>query len=124
MNLHHPSWGGPGTRTDAASEELLGLADRICLQQVVEPGTITWAKGGDKSTIDLAFMSQRMCERLVGCEVADDVEDDSDHNPIRILINIETPEIELIRRRNWKQTDAEEPKKFVDANLMQRNRDI
>ena len=94
------------------------------LQQVVEPGTITWAKGGDKSTIDLAFVSQRLCERLVACEVAEDVEDDSDHNPIRTLVDIETPETEPVRRRNWKQTDAKELKGFVDANLMWRSRDI
>jgi hypothetical protein len=27
--LHHLSWGGLGTRTDTALEELLGLADRM-----------------------------------------------------------------------------------------------
>jgi hypothetical protein len=33
-------------------------------------------------------------------EVADNIEDNSDHNPIWTLINIEMPEIEPTRRRN------------------------
>jgi hypothetical protein len=31
MNLHHLSWGGPGTRANTVLEELLGLADRMGL---------------------------------------------------------------------------------------------
>jgi hypothetical protein len=31
INLHHLSWGGPGIRANAVSEELLGLADRMGL---------------------------------------------------------------------------------------------
>jgi hypothetical protein len=62
MNLYYPSWGGLGTRTNAASEELLGLADRMGLQQVLKPGIITWVKRGDKSMIDLTFISQRLGE--------------------------------------------------------------
>jgi hypothetical protein len=31
MNLHYLSWGGPGTRTNTAPEELLGLVDRMGL---------------------------------------------------------------------------------------------
>jgi hypothetical protein len=60
----------------------------------------------------------------VVCEVADDIEDNLDHNPIWTLINIEMPEIEPTRRRNWKQTDSEGLQEFMDANLMWRNRDI
>ena len=51
----------------------------------------------------------------MACEVTDDVEDDSDHNPIRILIDIETPKTEPIRRRNWKETDVKVLKGFVDT---------
>jgi hypothetical protein len=31
MNLYYPSWGRLGTRANTASEELLGLADRMGL---------------------------------------------------------------------------------------------
>jgi hypothetical protein len=67
---------------------------------VVEPGIITWAKGGDKSIIDLTFLSQRLCEQLVICEVVNNIEDNLDHNPIHMLVDIEMPEIEPVRRRN------------------------
>jgi hypothetical protein len=67
---------------------------------VVELGTVTWAKGGDKSMIDLTFISQRLCEQLVACKVAEDMEDNSDHNLICTLVDIETLETEPVRRRN------------------------
>jgi hypothetical protein len=57
-------------------------------------------------------------------EAADNMEDNSDHNPIWTLVDIEMPKIEPTRRRNWKQTDSKGLKEFVDANLMWRNRDI
>jgi hypothetical protein len=50
--------------------------------------------------INLTFISQRLGGQLVVCKVADNIEDDLDHNPIQTLINIETPEIEPTRRRN------------------------
>jgi hypothetical protein len=33
-------------------------------------------------------------------KVVEDMEDNSDHNPIHILVNIEMPETEPVRRRN------------------------
>ena len=45
-------------------------------------------------------MSQRLVEQLTVCKVADNIKNNSDHNPIQTLVDIETLKIEPIKRRN------------------------
>jgi ribonuclease HI len=105
MNVHHPAWGGPGTKIDNEGTELLEIVDRHEIELATEEGIVTWERGQSKSTIDLTFLSANLFNRLILIERADTVQHDSDHWPIRTRIDIETPVNEPPKRRNWAATD-------------------
>jgi exonuclease III len=118
FNLHHPAWGGDHVRhTDTRSDKLLELTDTWLLDLWTEPGTITRDEQGHQSTIDLTWGSMDLTARLAACEVAPDVDADSDHLPIRLLLDITTPPPQAPKRRNWKAMDAQKLCEFVAANM-------
>jgi hypothetical protein len=53
----------------------------------------------------------------VACDVDEIIHADSDHLPIRTIIDVETPLIRPPRRRNWKAIDKPKFTKFVEENL-------
>jgi ribonuclease HI len=55
--------------------------------------------------------------RLIASEVAHDVHADSDHLPIRLLLDISTPPPQAPKRRNWKAMDAQKLCEYVAANI-------
>jgi hypothetical protein len=55
--------------------------------------------------------------QLAACEVAPDVDADSDHLPIRLLLDITTPPPQAPKHRNWKAMDAQKLCEFVAANM-------
>jgi hypothetical protein len=118
MNVHHPAWGGPGTKIDNEGTELLEIADRHELELATEEGIVTWERGQSKSTIDLTFLSARLFNRLILIERADTVQHDSDHWPIRTRIDIQTPIKEPPQRRNWKAIDMEKLTKILERDIM------
>ncbi|KAI9034750.1 uncharacterized protein KD926_006125, partial [Aspergillus affinis] len=95
FNLHHPAWGGERSERDLSSDQLLELTDTRCLDLWLEPGTTT----------------------LVACEVNERVHADSDHYPIRTLLDISTKTPEAQRRKNWKACSVKDLQSFVDFNL-------
>ncbi|KAI9043120.1 uncharacterized protein KD926_004623 [Aspergillus affinis] len=117
FNLHHPAWGGKNAARDTLSNQLLDLSDGRCLDLWLKPGTITRDEAGAKTTIDLVLGSQDLTPRLVTCEVTEKIHADSDHLPIRTLIDIQTKTPEAQRRRNWKACKVKELQTFVDLNL-------
>ncbi|KAI9035632.1 uncharacterized protein KD926_003172 [Aspergillus affinis] len=109
------------TKTDIGDERA-----RVCLfisrQKVLgslwlEPGTTTRDEAGAKTTIDLVLGSQDLTPRLVACEITKKIHADSDHLPIRTLIDIQTKTPEAQRRRNWKAYKVKDLQAFVDLNL-------
>lgn len=106
FNLHHPSWGGAGTRGDAEAEDLLEIMDIHDMEIVTEPGVAPWERKDQKSTIDLTFISNGLLERLVNCVRGDDIDHDSDHWLIRTVLDITVPQKTPEKRRNWKEMDA------------------
>ncbi|KMU88200.1 hypothetical protein CIHG_05371 [Coccidioides immitis H538.4] len=47
FNLHHPLWGGAGTRQDPESEELIQLIGLHQLQSLLSPGSVTYQNLGE-----------------------------------------------------------------------------
>ncbi|KAI9034942.1 uncharacterized protein KD926_005005 [Aspergillus affinis] len=117
FNLHHPAWGGERSKRDSSSDQLLELIDTRFLDLWLEPGTTTWERNGNKTTIDLVFGSQDLTPRLVTCEVNERNHADSDHYPIRTLLDISTKTPEAQQRRNWKACSIKDLQSFVDLNL-------
>jgi len=117
FNLHHPAWGGIDSTQDPGSDKLIELCDIANLDLWLEPGTITRDQNGRQTTIDLSFGSPTLTDRLVVCELALDCHADSDHLPIRTILDINTPEAIQPKRRLWKAMDTDKFDKFVAENL-------
>ncbi|CRL30042.1 Endonuclease/exonuclease/phosphatase [Penicillium camemberti] len=117
FNLHHPAWGGIQATQDLGSDRLIELCDEVDLDLWLEPGTITRGQNGERTTIDLLFGTPDLTERLVVCELALDCHADSDHLPIRALLDIDTVPIVETKRRLWKAMDTEKFDIFVADNL-------
>lgn len=117
MNVHHPAWGGPGTRIDDASTELLEIIDHHEIELATEDGLVTWQRGQSMSTIDLVFLSANLFNRMVLYERADDIQHDSDHWPIRTQLDIQTPVNVPLERRNWAATDIKLLHKSLEWDL-------
>jgi hypothetical protein len=90
FNLHHPAWGGIEATQDLGADKLIELCDETDLDLWLEPGTVTRDQNGEQTTIDLVFGTPDLTERLVVCELAFDCHADSDHLPIRVLLDINT----------------------------------
>ena len=99
FNLHHPTWGGIEATQDSGSDKLIELCDEADLDMWLEPGTITRDQNGERTTIDLLFGTPALIERLVVYKLALDCYADSDHLPIRALLEVDTvPVVETKRR--------------------------
>jgi hypothetical protein len=117
INLHHPIWGGPHAATEEEAEDFIQDMDEAGMELLMEPGTVTWQREEQESTIDLTLISRNLTERLIQCAVAEELEHGSDHLPIRTIIDITTTAAEQPRRRNFKLMDHKELLGFVQANL-------
>jgi hypothetical protein len=105
FNLHHPCWGGPGVQEDAEAEDLLEIMDSYDMENVTEEGVATWERNDQRSTIDLTFISYGLLGRLVNCARKENIDHDSDHWPIRTILDVTTAQREQEKRRNWKEMD-------------------
>lgn len=84
FNLHHEVWGGPRASKTLIekSEELLMVAQRWEMEQMVPVGTATYKESTGEGTIDLIFATPLLSESLISCDIAGDFDHDSDHQPI------------------------------------------
>jgi hypothetical protein len=117
FNLHHPMWGGPEAVTDNAADDLIDDMEERRFGLWLPPGTITRRAAGSHTTIDLVWGSYELSRRLVACNVDETIHTDSDHLPIRTIIDVKTPLSRPPRRRNWKAMDRPKFTKFVEENL-------
>ncbi|KAJ5195634.1 uncharacterized protein N7498_009072 [Penicillium cinerascens] len=80
----------------------------------LKPGSITRNQAGSRTTIDLVFATEGLGGRIV----LEQIHADSDHLPIRTIIDFDTPQPEQEKkRRNWKAMDEDKFSKFVQTNL-------
>lgn len=117
FNLHHLAWGGTEATHDTGADRLIELCDEADLDLWPEPGIITRDQNGEQTTIDLFFGTPALTERLAVCELALDCHADSDHLPIRVLLDIDTEPAIEVKRRLWKAMDTEKFDIFVADNL-------
>ena len=68
-------------------------------------GTITWEARGLSSTIDLAFTSQLLTQRLVECTINKELDHSSDHFPISLQFELSIARTQPQPTRAWKKTD-------------------
>src|SRR5882757_3475466 len=108
FNLHHPLWSSPRNpaahlAADIVVETLLARD----MELVTPKGTITWEARGSTSTIDLAFTSQRLQQRLVECTVNPALDHGSDHFPISLQFELSPARAQPQPARAWKKADLD-----------------
>ena len=108
FNLHHPMWCGPRNPTaHKAADSLVDLILSYNLSLASPKGGVTWEARGQSSTIDLTFLSPRLKEQVIRCEIREDLDFGADHYPISTSFLLRTIRVEPILRRSWKRMNIE-----------------
>ena len=119
FNLHHPQWSGIcRQRPSPQAHNLLRITSNSCLWQVTPKGLKTHRCHTGDSTIDLAFTTHSLRERLVHCRLSHELDCDSDHLPINIQFNWEWEEATRRRTRNWHATDIDKLRAKVKNGIL------
>jgi len=107
FNLHHPLWGGVAVvAPEDEADDLIRFTEAAGLEIATECGVETWARGNQKQTLDLTFITGWVLDRLTTCERQDRWFTDSDHYPIFTEIDVRPPlQQEPTRRPLWKAAD-------------------
>jgi exonuclease III len=101
FNLHHPLWCGPrNPATHKAADTLVDTLQQYDLSLTLPHGTVTWEARGAASTIDLVFTSLGLQNRVLECQVRQDLEHGSDHFPIATEVALSPAKAPMQRRRN------------------------
>lgn len=69
--------------------------------------TITWRQGSRQSTIDLTFVTQFLRKIFVECGITEDMDNHSNHYPIRTVFDLHTVPARQREKRNWDKTDVD-----------------
>ena len=108
FNLHHPMWCSPRNPTaHKAADRLIDLILSYDLALASPKGGVTWEARGQSSTIDLTFLSPRLREQIVRCEIREDLDFGADHYPISTSLLLRTIQVSPVPRRSWKRMDLE-----------------
>lgn len=108
FNIHHPAWGGESVNADARSNTLMELIDDYGLTQHVPVGSQTYLpmiSAHRPSTLDLAFTTQGLKDRVIKCGIRDDMDHGSDHMPIENVVDVSLREREETRDFDYKKTN-------------------
>ena len=107
FNLHHPMWCSIRNPTaHKAADHLIDLILSYDLSLASPKGEVTWEARGQSSTIDLTFLSLRLVEQVVRCEIRKDLDFGADHYPISTSLLLRTTQIKPTLRRSWKRVDV------------------
>ena len=106
FNLHHTCWGGSAVRrTEEEADDLIEIMDEFGLTSNLPTGTITYMEADRQSTIDLSLTTIGLADRLIKCEIDEDVNHDSDHLPIVTSLDLTITRLQPKARLNWKAVD-------------------
>jgi hypothetical protein len=70
------------------ANELIKLIDDFDLTSQLPTGIITYEEGDHHTTINLCLTTIGLVDRLIKCEIDDEVNHDSDHLPIMTSLNL------------------------------------
>jgi endonuclease/exonuclease/phosphatase family metal-dependent hydrolase len=108
FNLYHPMWCGVQNPTfHQAAEPLAQIMSLHELTLATPKGAVIWEARGATSTIDLAFFSEGLYDRLATCAVRPDIDFGSDHYPVAIELELDSVRIDPPPRCCWKRMDQD-----------------
>lgn len=106
FNLHHPLWAHSSClHHHSAADTLLEIAQENFLDLATPKGITTWSARGFTSTIDLAFTTSDLLDAVLSCQVTQDIDQNSDHLPITLQIQLQTANQPLRPKRAWARTN-------------------
>lgn len=128
FNLHHPLWTGPGRHQHREARALVEIIDRAGLSLLTPEGLETFkskklrtARRGHtlETTIDLAFGTSGLTDRLISCDRAEHLDQQGDHWPIATVIDFMP--VKAVPRKYFdiKNMDVEGFTKQLTATLPQ-----
>ncbi len=89
FNIYHPSWCCKITQADNLAPKLLEIIDEFNLTQPFPPGTAIYIIPlGSECKVDFVFTSAGLTERIQMCDVVEALDHDSDHIPIRTILDL------------------------------------
>jgi hypothetical protein len=108
FNLHHPLWCGiRNPTTHKVADQLLDILHLYRLNLTLLHSSITRRAKGSESTIDLVFIDLSLQNKVVECQVCQDLDHGSDHFPIATEIVLMPVEAPPHQQRSWKRMDLE-----------------
>jgi len=119
LNLHHPNWGGPSTIPHQEASELISLVDQQGLELLTPVGTITFERGPQKSTIDLAFATPALTQRVYSLQTLRDQGSGKDHYPIALKISTQLISAQPIQKFAAKKLDQPLFRSLLTTHLQQ-----
>ena len=121
FNLHHPLWSASPRRTNdrASANQLISIIENapLQIQLVTPPGTPTHRWRDGESTIDLTFTSEDLASRVVHCMIDRDLDCDSDHLPIALVLDWRWQPAVPTRKRLWARTNLSILRQTVEGRL-------
>ncbi|EDN04466.1 predicted protein [Histoplasma mississippiense (nom. inval.)] len=117
FNLHHPLWGGTRSDQDAEAEELVSLMADQQLELLIPPGTATYDEHDRQTTIDLALGTPWIHERKAYCGLREDLDHQSDHQPIAVTIMTAVETCDPPDQWQWQRTNTETLELELKRNL-------
>ena len=122
FNLHHPLWARPDyNHRHEEADELVNLAADHGLELLTPPGTITYDKHMGRrchqTTVDLAWATTPVADRLVRCQDRRDWLHAADHVPIITELDISVQKsLEKLKAR-WLETNWDTLLRTLAADL-------
>ena len=109
FNLHHPWWGGVRCVTShSAADRLIEVVEDLGMDLITPEGLITRSFNNQKTTIDLAFGTDTVLNRVLSCDTREDLRTGSDHLPIFIQLDLDViPTSDETPRRLWRHADTD-----------------
>lgn len=122
FNLHHPMWARPDyNHRHEEADELVNLAADHGLELLTPPGTITYEKhtgrGRHQTTIDLAWATTQVADRLVRCQDRWDWLHAADHIPIITELDISVQKSPEKLKARWLETNWDTLLRTLAADL-------
>ena len=104
-------------RADAEAYDLIVTMEECSLERTTPVGLIIWSRGDSESTIDLTYTTALLRDSLIETGIAEDMDNHSDHYPVRTILNLQTRRAEPIYTRNWKKTEVEALRKELNKRI-------
>lgn len=120
FNLHHSFWSDFSRSTQhAAANEFLNLIKEHDLSLTLSREFITWETRNIFNIIDLTFMTSYLIEKIEHCMIRSNIRQSSNHISIstRILLEMKTNSMKLIKRRFWKLLNMSKMKE-IEKNAL------